>query len=93
MTQSHSYDADGIRIRKVVNGVTTQFYTNGTSILAQKSSDGTRLDFLYDDQGKLLLWSMKESDTSKRKIKAKRSGLSTGRSFMYRSKKEEGCNL
>ena len=53
MTQSHSYDADGIRIRKVVNGVTTQFYTNGTSILAQKSSDGTRLDFLYDDQGKL----------------------------------------
>lgn len=26
---------------------------NGTSILAQKSSDGTRLDFLYDDQGKL----------------------------------------
>lgn len=53
VTQSHSYDADGIRIRKVVNGVTTQFYTNGTSILAQKSSDGTRLDFLYDDQGKL----------------------------------------
>ena len=31
VTQSHSYDADGIRIRKVVNGVTTQFYTNGTS--------------------------------------------------------------
>lgn len=53
VTQSHSYDADGIRIRKVVNGVTTQFYTNGTSILAQKSSEGTRLDFLYDDQGKL----------------------------------------
>lgn len=45
--------ANTVHTEKVVNGVTTQFYTNGTSILAQKSSDGTRLDFLYDDQGKL----------------------------------------
>ena len=53
LTQTNSYDNDGIRTKKVVNGVTTEFYTSGSAILAQKSSDGTRLDFLYDDKGTL----------------------------------------
>ena len=53
LTQTNSYDNDGIRTKKVVNGVTTEFYTSGSAILAQKSSDGTRLDFLYDDKGNL----------------------------------------
>ena len=53
LSQTNSYDSNGIRTKKVVNGVTTEFYTNGAAILVQKSSDGTRLDFLYDDKGNL----------------------------------------
>ena len=42
-----------MRTRKVVNGVTTEYYLNGSTILTQISGDD-RLDFLYDDAGSLL---------------------------------------
>ena len=50
---SYSYDANGIRIEKVVNGVATEYYLNGSTILTQITGDD-RLDFLYDDAGSLL---------------------------------------
>lgn len=50
----YTYDNSGNRIQKTVNGVTTEYCLNGANILAQKSSDGTRLDFLYDENGKVI---------------------------------------
>ena len=52
-TATYSYDDSGIRTKKVVNGVTTEYYLNGSTILTQISGDD-RLDFLYDDAGSLL---------------------------------------
>lgn len=45
------YNDSGKRIRKTVNGVTTDFYLDGSAILMQMSSDGSRIDFFYDDKG------------------------------------------
>lgn len=45
------YNDSGKRIRKTVNGVTTDFYLDGSAILMQTSSDGSRIDFFYDDKG------------------------------------------
>ena len=52
-TASYSYNDSGIRTKKVVNGVTTEYYLNGSTILTQITGD-ERLDFLYDDAGSLL---------------------------------------
>lgn len=45
------YNDSGKRIRKTVNGVTIDFYLDGSAILMQTSSDGSRIDFFYDDKG------------------------------------------
>ena len=45
------YNDSGKRIRKTVNGVTTDFYLDGSAILMQTPSDGSRIDFFYDDKG------------------------------------------
>ena len=45
------YNDSGKRIRKTVNGVTTDFYLDGSAILMQTSSDGSRIDFFYDNKG------------------------------------------
>ena len=46
---AYKYNADGIRISKTVNSVTTQYYLDGTKILAQ--SDGNMLLFHYGNEG------------------------------------------
>ncbi len=51
LVQTCTYDSDGNRIRKTINGVTTEYYLNGAAIIAQKTSDGKRIDFLYDEKG------------------------------------------
>ena len=33
---SYTYDLDGIRTKKTVNGITTEYFVSGTTILAQK---------------------------------------------------------
>ena len=38
-TYSYKYNADGIRTSKTVNGTATEFFLNGTQILAQKTGD------------------------------------------------------
>ena len=50
---SYTYDDNGIRTGKTVNGVKTEYYLNGSAILTQISGD-TRLDFFYDENGSVL---------------------------------------
>ena len=50
-TYSYKYNADGIRTSKTVNGTTTEFFLNGTQILAQKTGDSV-MRFIYDSTGK-----------------------------------------
>ncbi len=45
------YNMDGQRIYKETNGVTTNYYYNGSTLAGQISSDGTKLIFLYDENG------------------------------------------
>ena len=46
----YTYNADGIRTSKTVNGVTTEYLLNGTQILAQKTGSSV-LWFIYDSEG------------------------------------------
>jgi len=48
-TASYNYNADGIRISKTYNNVTTHFYLDGTKILAQ--DNGNLLTFKYGVDG------------------------------------------
>ena len=50
---TYHYNDSGIRVKKVVNGVETEYYLNGSTILTQITGDD-RLDFLYDDTESLL---------------------------------------
>ena len=47
---TYTYDESGTRIGKTVNGVSTQYYINGSQILAQKRGEDI-LYFLYDETG------------------------------------------
>ena len=47
---SCQYNADGKRISKTVNGVTTEYFLNGSQILAQKTGEST-MWFFYDSEG------------------------------------------
>ena len=45
---SYEYDDSGIRTKKTVDGVTTEYFLNGSTILSQVTDDGstvTKLDF------------------------------------------------
>lgn len=46
-TNTYKYNEDGIRTSKTVDGVTTQYYLNGTDIIQQ--SDGTNTLYFYFD--------------------------------------------
>ncbi|MBE6742812.1 MAG: RHS repeat-associated core domain-containing protein [Ruminococcaceae bacterium] len=56
---SYAYNSDGIRTSKTVNGITTDYFVDGNTILAQNTgydtmwfmydSDGTRVGFTYKD--------------------------------------------
>ena len=52
LTTSYKYNDSGIRTQKTVNGVTTNYYLNGNSIVTQISGSD-RLDFAYDENGDL----------------------------------------
>jgi len=47
---TYTYDESGTRTGKTVNGVSTQYYINGSQILVQKSGEDI-LYFLYDETG------------------------------------------
>ena len=48
-TSNYTYDADGMRIVKVSGGVTSNFYYQGTSLVAETRGTN-KLEFIYDDQ-------------------------------------------
>ncbi len=47
---SYTYNQDGIRTSKTVNGVRTDYYLNGTTIVMQKTGDNC-IWFTYDENG------------------------------------------
>ena len=49
-TFAYSYGADGVRTQKTVDGVTTEYYTVGGKLLAEKTGDRV-LTFYYDEKG------------------------------------------
>ena len=52
-TASYRYDADGLRLEKTANGVTTEYqYVNG-QLLGEKRSNGVILRYTYDALGVL----------------------------------------
>ncbi|MHB1454802.1 MAG: RHS repeat-associated core domain-containing protein [Saccharofermentanales bacterium] len=53
ITTSYKYNDSGIRTRKTVGSVITDYALNGTQILAQ-TVNGVRTDFRYDGNGKLI---------------------------------------
>ena len=46
---TYAYGADGVRTQKTVDGVTTEYYTVGGKLLAEKTGDQV-LTFYYDDR-------------------------------------------
>ena len=50
---SYVYNDSGLRIGKTVNGSTTEYYWDGTRLLAQKTN-GEYLYFLYDENGSMI---------------------------------------
>ena len=50
LTASYAYNDSGIRLRKTVNGVTTQYYLNGSLILSEVTGD-VQTDYYYDESG------------------------------------------
>ena len=50
---SYQYNEEGLRTSKTVNGITTEYYWNGSILLAQKTGDSC-LHFLYDEDGALV---------------------------------------
>ena len=52
-SETFTYDSNGIRTSKTVNGVTRKYYLDGSKIICEESSDGTVLHFFYDESGNL----------------------------------------
>jgi len=48
---SYTYNADGIRTSKTVNGQTTEYILDGSTILGEKLPDGEYLYYLFDENG------------------------------------------
>jgi RHS repeat-associated protein len=52
-TSSYLYNADGIRIKKTVGSTVTEYFTNGSTILAEKTGSNI-LWYIYDSDGEIL---------------------------------------
>jgi RHS repeat-associated protein len=53
VSNSYLYDANGIRIRKTVGSTVTEYFTNGSTILAEKTGSNV-LWYIYDSDGEIL---------------------------------------
>ncbi len=49
-TYSYAYNVDGQRVSKTVNGITTEYFYNGSILAGQKTGNNT-LVFMYDNNG------------------------------------------
>ena len=52
-TSSYLYDADGIRTRKTVGSTMTEYFTSGSTILAEKTGSDV-IWYIYDSDGEVL---------------------------------------
>jgi hypothetical protein len=52
-TNAYTYNTDGIRIRKTVGNTITEYFTNGSTILAEKTGNNI-IWYIYDSDGDLL---------------------------------------
>ncbi len=52
-TNAYTYNTDGIRIRKTVGNTITEYFTSGSTILAEKTG-GNIIWYIYDSDGDLL---------------------------------------
>ena len=52
-TGSYLYNADGIRTRKTVGSTVTEYFTNGSTILAEKTGSNV-IWYIYDSDGEIL---------------------------------------
>jgi RHS repeat-associated protein len=52
-TIQYTYNDEGIRTSKTVNGVRTDYYLNGTQVIAEVTN-GSSIDYRYDGNGKLI---------------------------------------
>ena len=50
LTASYAYNDSGTRLRKTVNGVATQYFLNGSMIVAEVTGD-VQTDYYYDESG------------------------------------------
>ncbi len=51
-TFTYDYDGNGMRYKKTVNGIDTEYYWNGSQLLYENREDGTeRLFYIYDATG------------------------------------------
>ncbi len=48
---SYTYNADGVRTSKTVNGQTTEYILDGSTILGEKLPDGEYIYYLFDENG------------------------------------------
>ena len=53
VSNSYLYDANGIRIRKTIGSTVTEYFTNGSTILAEKTGSNI-LWYIYDSDGEIL---------------------------------------
>ena len=53
VSNSYLYDANGIRTRKTVGSTVTEYFTNGSTILAEKTGSNV-LWYIYDSDGEIL---------------------------------------
>ena len=47
----YTYDLNGVRYSKTVNGVTTTYYYDGDKLIGEDRSNGIKLRYFYDEQG------------------------------------------
>ena len=60
-TMSFTYDDNGLRTTKTVNGVTTEYFWDGGRLIAEKSSGGLAM-YIYDASGSVIGMQYREAD-------------------------------
>ena len=61
VNMSFTYDDNGLRTTKTVNGVTTEYFWDGGRLIAEKSADGLAM-YIYDAAGSVIGMQYREAD-------------------------------
>ena len=63
LTASYTYDSDGLRLTKTINGVEHKYLWQGSKLVSEYY-DGKELEFFYDESGNPYAFSYKSSATA-----------------------------